>query len=554
MRHFRMSGLVILAALLAVGLNLTLAGPTFAVQVVKNVIVMIPDGVSFEQYTLARWFKGQSLAMDEILAGAVRTYISDSVVADSAPTASAYATGWRTADKHISVGPNTKYLLPQPWMPPLPADMPYKPLATVLEGARLKGKATGIVATSRVSHATPAAYMAHVPHRNQEEDIMEQAVYQGVDVVFGGGRGLLLPKEAKGRRADNENLLEVLKAKGYQVAETKDDLLNLKAGQAFGLFASSHMSTEIDRPAVAPKEPSLAEMAAKAIELLSSKPQGFFLMIEGSQVDWADHYNDPAYLLGELLMFEQAVQAALDFAKKDGNTLLLVMPDHNTGGMSLGNYATSGIYPQLKLEKLLEPLKKMKMSAPAMWFKMGGEKTPDKLKAVVREGWGLEITDDEAKQILDLTAKYKDDPYAAFGEVLCPKYTYLGWTTHGHCGGDVPLASYGPGRPVGLFDGPEIGRITAEALGVDLDQTTARLFVEAGPALAEGKVTVDKTIAANPVVKVEYQGRTADLPVNKNLLIMGGRTTELEGVVVYAPDTGKVYLPRQAVDLIKAAK
>jgi alkaline phosphatase len=140
----------------------------------RNVIVLIADGCGSEQYTLARWFKGAPLSLDTILVGGVKTYIADSVVADSAPTSTAYATGYRTSDKLISVGPKegTLAVVPEP-----DAAMRYRPLATVLEGAKLKGMATGIVSTSRITHATPAAYISHVPSRSQEDVIMEQAVY-----------------------------------------------------------------------------------------------------------------------------------------------------------------------------------------------------------------------------------------------------------------------------------------------------------------------------------------------------------------------------------------
>jgi len=179
------------------------------------------------------------------------------------------------------------------------------------------------------------------------------------------------------------------------------------------------------------------------------------------------------------------------------------------------------------------------------------DKTPERVKEVVRQCWGMEISDAEAAEIL-LRAKGKtSDAQNAFGEVLCPKHTFVGWTTHGHCGGDVPLGAFGPGRPTGVFDGPEIGRITADALGVDFEQLNKRLFVDASEALAEAKVTVDKTDAANPIVKIELHGKTAELPVNKNLLRIGERLEELEGVVVYIATTQKVYLPMQAVNLIR---
>jgi len=516
----------------------------------RNVIVLIVDGCSSEQYTLARWFKGAPLATDEICVGMVKTHISDSVVADSAPAATAYATGIRTSDKFIGLGPKPGTLanVPEP-----DEDLRYRPLATVLEGARLLGKATGIVATARLTHATPAAYVAHVPSRSQEDDIMEQAVYQNVDVVLGGGGQHLVPEGAGGERPDREDLAAVLRRRGYQLPKTRSELAQVTSGKLFGTFATSHLAPEIDRSLVAPEEPTLEQMARKAIELLSQDPDGFFLMVEASQVDWACHAHDPAHMLSDLLMYDRAVAAAMEFARKDGNTLVLALPDHNTGGMSIGNRRTDKTYSQMTTEALLEPLRKMKLSAPGMWKMLGTEKTPQKIQAVVREYWGLEITEEDAKHILAVADRDEGNPHNGFGEVLCPKYTCLGWTTHGHCGGDVPLGAFGPGQPVGLLDGPEIAGVTARALGLDLGAATRRLFVEAGKAFADGKVTVDKTDARNPVVRIECRGKTSELPVNKNLLRIGDQTTELEGVVVYVPKTEKVYLPQQAVDGIRAA-
>jgi len=540
----------VVGVLLIVAVTLLLTSPALAARApAKNVIVLIADGCSNEQYTLARWFKGAPLALDGIRVGAVKTYSADSVIADSAAAASAFATGVRTNDGFISMGPREITLSVVPRFDP---ELRYRPLATVLEGAKLLGKSTGIVATSRVSHATPAAYMAHVASRNREDDIMEQAVYQNVDVVFGGGKRHLLGKTDGGKRADGENLLDVLQERRYQVVETRDEMVRCKAGRVFGIFAMSHMAAEIDRQARAPQQPTLEEMTRKAIEILSTNPCGFFLMVEASQVDWACHANDPAHLLSDLLMYDRAVEVALDFARRDRKTLVLALSDHGTGGMTIGNRATSAAHSQMNLEALLEPLKRMRVSAPALWNQVADDRTAERVQRVVREGWGFEISADDARRILAVAERDKDSPENGFGEVICPAYTAIGWTTHGHVGGDVPLHAFGPGRPAGLVDGPEIGKICAAALGLDLDKLTSRLFVEASTAFAKGgRVFLDQTDAHNSLVKVEFKGKAAELPVNKNLIKVGGVVSEVEGVVVYAADTGKIYLPLQAVQMIK---
>jgi alkaline phosphatase len=540
-----------LAAVLTCLLLLTFSGalsPALAAATAKNVIVLIADGCSSEQHTFARWFKGAPLAYDPYQVGAIKTFIADSVIADSAPAATAFATGVRTNDRFISVGPNAKVLstLPRP-----PGELHYRPLATVLEGAKLLKKATGIVATSRVTHATPAAYVAHTDSRSAEDDIMEQLVHQGVDVVFGGGKRHLLPKEEGGRRLDGENLLARLQNWGYLLVENRAAMSNAGPGRVFGMFAASHMDPEIDRPRLNPGQPTLAEMTAKAIDILSQDEDGFFLMVEGSQIDWACHANDPAYLLSDLLAFDQAVAAALDFARADGRTLVLVMSDHNTGGFSIGNRASEGTYTQLSVEQFLEPFRKMTTSAYAMWAQLGKEITVPRLQSAVRDGWGLDIKESEARAILELAAAHKSEGHSAIGEVLCPIYTHVGWTTHGHTGGDVPLFAFGPGRPGGVLDAPQIAAVCAEAIGLDLARLNERLFVEASDAFPGGRVALDTTDPTNPVVTIDFKGRTAMLAVNKNFLRIVDRVTALEGVVVHAGQTGRVYLPAQAVHLIQ---
>ena len=167
-------------------------------------------------------------------------------------------------------------------------------MASILEAAKLAGKAVGIVATSRVTHATPAAFAAHIEIRNLENEIMEHMVYDNVDVVFGGGARHLLPEgevyttsfgdEWSGKRKDGENLLEVLQERGYQFIDSEEQMSAVTSGKVWGLFDDSHMQPDIDRQYFAEHEPSLAEMVAKAIEILSQDPDGFVLMVEGSRL------------------------------------------------------------------------------------------------------------------------------------------------------------------------------------------------------------------------------------------------------------------------------
>jgi alkaline phosphatase len=512
----------------------------------RNVILLIGDGMGFEQVRAAGLYKhGKtgSLFLESLpQRGQMTTHPAhgEGAITDSAAAGTAMATGVKVNNGVLSMA-----------IPGDGGDVP-----SVLEKLRAAGKRTGLITTTYITHATPAAYAAHVSDRGRENDIMEQAVYQGIDVVLGGGRRHLLPSDDGGRRNDGENLAEVLDRHGYQLPQTRDELMRIASGRVFGMFAESHMAADVDRAELAPGEPSLDDMARKAIELLDDDAEGFFLMVEASQVDWAGHANDPAHLIGDLLMYDRVVRRVLQFAERDGRTLVLAISDHNCGGMSIGNYATSKTYGDTELDAVLDPLRKMKLTAYGMWKKLGDEPTAEKVRRVVEEYWGMAIGDDEARRIVERAAEYgQGSAHYAFGRVLCPEHTCIGWTTHGHTGGDVPLHAFGPGRPVGLLDGPDVGRVTAAALGLDLDNLNRRLFREATEALPDARVTIVEPTSGNHVVQIEHDGRTARLPANKNLLELDGRTTELEGVVVCVDehDPPRAYLPEQAVHLIAGA-
>ena len=303
----------------------------------KNVILMIPDGCGIAHFTLARWYKGTPLACDALNVALVRTYCSNSYITDSAPAATAYATGYKSENNYISVLPAV-YAMPGIT---LPAGKENMPVATVLEGARLSGRATGVVATSMTSHATPAAFTSHWYARSNEAILMEQQVYQGVDVLLGGGRKQVMTPVDSGVRPDNENLLDTLKARGYSILTTREELAALPShtGKVWGQFNLDALSRDFDRSLpVYQHQPSLADMTQKAITLLSNskagQSKGFFLMVEGSQVDWASHANEPVGVLSEYLAFDSAVAVAKNFTETNGKTLLLELSDHDNGGLS----------------------------------------------------------------------------------------------------------------------------------------------------------------------------------------------------------------------------
>lgn len=514
-------------------------------QKADNIIMMIPDGCDETVQTVARWYKGGDLMLDHMQTGSVKTHMANSVITGSAAAATAFATGHKTTARFLGVGPRTKDLITGLE----PTAEPYAPVASVLEAAQRDGKAIGIVATSRITHATPAAFTSHIHDRGWDNKIMEHIVYNNVDVVFGGGARHLIPKDEsyttsfgatwKGKRADGENLIGVLKERGYQFVDSRGQMAQISGGKVWGLFDDSHMQPDIDRKYFAEHEPSLAEMVEKAIEILSQDPDGFVLMVEGSQVDWAGHNNDPIYMVTDFLAFDQAVQVATEYAEKDQKTVVMAFPDHNTGGMKIGHYITPMGYTETTLENLLDPLKGMKMSANGILAKMA-DKTDAALKVSVLENWNMQLTDDDVTQIRALE-KNVGLSYA-LARVVSRNYTVIGWTTHGHTGETVPLWMMGQSAPVGVIDNTDLAFIAADAIGVDLDVTTSSLYVDLATVTQDFEIDIT-TDAENPVVKVAG----AILPVSKDYLVKDGSTIKLPGLTVYAPETGKVYLSENAL-------
>ncbi|MGD9310014.1 MAG: alkaline phosphatase, partial [Desulfosarcina sp.] len=461
---------------------------------IKNVIVLIPDGCSQSTLTLARWYKGEKLTVDDLYAGVVKHEMANSVITGSAAAGTAFAAGYKTTARFLGIGPREDDVLSTYIWPEDPATFSYKPIVTVLEAAKLDGKATGLISTSRFTHATPAAYACHSNDRgNEHTDISEHMVYNEVDLIFGGGERNLVPKSMGGKRTDEEDLRDVLADRGYTIARTKGEMDVLTSLPTFGMFAWSHMDAEIDRAYQNLEEPSLSEMTTKAIELLSQNKKGFFLMVEGSQVDWAGHNNDPVYMATDFIEFDKAVEVALDFAKQDGKTLILAFPDHNTGGMDIGNraYNSGSAYTSLTVETLLDPIKGMDVTAGyvADTLCFGAytcDFTDQQLIDAVQTYWNMAITEADAQEIRDMMNGDAGSLSYALARIISKNYTAIGWTSHGHNAEDVPLWAYGPGAPqTGLYDNTELAGMVADALDLNMKRAQRKLFVNLDDVFGE---------------------------------------------------------------------
>ncbi|WP_233492818.1 alkaline phosphatase [Chromobacterium sp. ATCC 53434] len=323
----------------------------------KNVIFFLGDGMGPATVTAARIYQygeGGKLAMEKLDRTArIKTFSNDAQTTDSAPSMSAYMTGVKMNNEVISMSSDTRAIEPNSDGTGNCGAGNGAPAATLLELAKARGKAIGAVTTTRVTHATPAATYAHVCHRDAESDIIAQAVpggagYNaklggGLDVLMGGGGKFLLPKASGGKRADGRNLLQEFAAKGYPVLQSGADLAAFDAKSAsrvVGIFGKDHLEYELDRVKNKVDQPSLAQMTAAAIDVLSKNGNGYVLMVEGGRIDHALHGTNAKRALVDAVAFDDAIKTAL--AKVDlNNTLVVVTADHDHT-MTINGYSKRG--------------------------------------------------------------------------------------------------------------------------------------------------------------------------------------------------------------------
>ncbi|WP_429101820.1 alkaline phosphatase [Aeromonas veronii] len=338
----------------------------------KNVILFIGDGMGPTVLTATRLFKvgeeGNLEMMKLPRSARIKTFSNDAQTTDSAPSMAAYTTGVKMNNEVIAMSSDTKAVAPSKdvngnkTVNNCSSDNG-KPVPTILELAKAAGKSVGAVTTTELTHATPAATYAHICHRDAAYDIAAQAVPggagfnqalgDGVDVLMGGGANHWTPYSAsnKGGRNDNRDLTAEMKAQGYSYVTTQSELAKVTSGKVLGLFSSkSHLDYELDRVAkgAANTQPSLSEMTAKAIDLLSKNSQGYFLMVEGGRIDHALHGTNAKRSLTDAVALDEAVKTAL--GKVDlNNTLIVVTADHDHT-MTINGYSAKG-NPVLDLVK-----------------------------------------------------------------------------------------------------------------------------------------------------------------------------------------------------------
>jgi len=283
---------------------------------VRNVILMIGDGMGLNHMYAAYTVSKDSLAIERCqYVGLAKTHAANGYNSDSAAAGTAIACGEKTNNGMVGVRPDGSHL------------------KSMLEYAADNGLSTGMVVTCELTHATPASFVAHVKSRSENENIAMDLMRSKINVAIGGGRKYFE------KRSDGQNLTDSMKSKGFRIAYTMDEVKATHEGNLLALLADVSLETYPARGEMLP------EAVNTSINLLNQNKKGFFLMVEGSQIDWAAHDNSQEKVVNETLDFDRAVKVAFDFAKRDGNTLVIVTADHETGSMGIlnGNLQTGDL-------------------------------------------------------------------------------------------------------------------------------------------------------------------------------------------------------------------
>lgn len=481
------------AILIALAACATACTPAAKVRPTKNVIFMLTDGTSEGALAAARWYQRYmtgdmsfNLSLDQYICGLVQTHESDCPITCSAPGMSAYMTGVLGRIGNVSMNP-----LPHPGNDfyPVDEDRAGQPAATVLEAARLlKGKATGLVCTVTFPHATPAAASAHYPYRWAYHPLALQQSCEGLDLVFGSGTDVLTDEIRAMIAGTGATLIEddVAAFRAFEPSGRKASSAGVvspaetapSAGVApfsnrlWALFGGDMTEFEIDR--VDSEQPSLSEMTTKAIDMLSRNRKGFFLMVEGSKVDYGAHSKDPVEIITELLEFDRAVKVATDFARKDGNTTVVIVSDHGNAGIQIGGGGYAN-YEANPVDSIYYGIRGVKASSWKMVQRLQGCAERE-IPAVFKEWTGIDLRPAELSDIRKNMNRVEGD-YMQVANTWNLQGTiakiYLSRSNlkligGDHTGEDVILGVYNPRgqRPTGVIRNTQLNAYLCQVLGL----------------------------------------------------------------------------------------
>lgn len=403
----------------------------------KNIILLVSDGMSTGTLNMADLFLSRKNGIgsnwlqlykdNKVSRALMDTASASSIVTDSSAASSSWGGGFRVNNGALNVSPTGEPHLP------------------IWQKFKKAGKMAGCVTTVPITHATPAGFCVNSKSRNAQEDIAQQYLDLGFDIMMGGGANYFSPE----LRKDKKDMYAAFKAKGYQVVKTKSEMESASNSESvLGVFSDDGLPYYADRNSdenLKKTIPSLAEMTQKAIDRMKNHKNGFVLQVESGKVDWAAHANDIAGLIHDQIEFDEAVKAAIDFAEKDKETLVIITTDHGNAnpGIIYGKYANDNFDSIQKYTKTNEwILNQIKYDSKV-----------SQVKEIIEKANGHSFTDEEAKVVLgyydglhkeDGLYNYKKLPYKAFAEMQ-GKINSVGWISMDHSADYVELAMFGPG-------------------------------------------------------------------------------------------------------------
>lgn len=402
----------------------------------KNIIFMISDGMSSGTLAMADLYSKNVLGKssnwmklysdNKVTRALMDTASASSIVTDSSAASSAFGGGVRVKNGSLNVGANGEKYLP------------------IWQEYKKKGKKAGCVTSVTITHATPAGFCINSASRNAEPDIALMYADIGFDVMMGGGDEFFNPL----KREDKKDVYEVYRQKKYQIAKNSLDLKNVNKNKPLlGIFNTGALPYSVDK--IYDKSfkdtPSLAEMTKVAINQMKDHKDGFVLQVEGGKVDWAAHANDIPALIHDQLAFDEAIKVVMDFAEKDGNTLVIVTTDH-------GN-ANPGIIYDKDATKKFETIANYKCSNEYLLNSLHSDFNLKQIKDLVYEMNNFHLSDKEALELLSFynglekeegLYNYKKLPYKLFSEIQ-KKHNSVGWISMDHSSDYVEVAMFGSG-------------------------------------------------------------------------------------------------------------
>ncbi|QLI79209.1 alkaline phosphatase [Bacillus pumilus] len=406
----------------------------------KNIIFIVGDGMGMPVIKAYRTFKQEKLSpkaqtvWDPHLVGMQTTHPDDprDNITDSAAAATAMATGKKTYNDAIAVNQDKE------------------PLRSVVEAAKEAQMKTAFVVSSDITDATPAAFGTHNVSRKNKEQIADHFFDEKiggehkVDILLGGGMQYFDRKD--------RDLVKEFKKSGYSILRSKDDLTSQSSSKMLGLFQEDELDRAIDRPK---HVPTLKDMTQAALtQLNQDNSHGFFMLLEGSTIDSAGHENDVVGAMSEMEDFEKAVQTALQFAKKDQETLVVITADHATGGFSFG---ADGMTSETGYKWDPAPILAAKKTPVYMAKKIaGGQSVHD----VLHTNIDFSLTKEEISQVENAAQSGKASTIQLSIQHIFDQRSFSGWTTFAHTGEDVPVYAYGPGKAAfqGWIDNTKQGK------------------------------------------------------------------------------------------------